>query len=223
MLKILPRFPFNCSIQFWNDLTTSWIDIKSRLWKKWEQIIGVKYPIITVSKKISEHHRKYCKNVYEVPNYPEKDSIKIKNFNEATKNNLCSVYLGQDSVKNKNPIRNIRGLHDMFYSGKNLGKLKRIGISSPNDSKIQSCGFVPMHEAYEIMQKNCHIGLLPWRPFWFHEYCCPNKVYEYAHNGLWLITVEDLTQVVDDFGKNCDKFSTYKELSSLLEYYNQNS
>ena len=80
-----------------------------------------------------------------------------------------------------------------------------------------------MHEAYEIMQKNCHIGLLPWHPFWFHEYCSPNKVYEYAHNGLWLITVEDLTEVVDDFGKNCDKFSTYKELSLLLEYYNQNS
>ena len=194
--------------------------IKKRLWKKWEQIIGKQYPIITVSKKISEHHKKYCKNVFLVPNFPLKDSIQMAKFNEATKSNLTSVYLGNDPNDGSNPIRDIRSLHEIFYSS-NIGNLKRIGVSSPNDSKIQSYGFVPMKEAYQIMQNHCHIGLLPWRPFWFHEYCCPNKVYEYAHNGLWLITTDDLYQVVDDFGENCDKFDSYEKLTSLLDYYYQ--
>jgi len=195
--------------------------IKEKLWKKWENMIGEKHPIITVSKTIANHHKKYCKNVFVVPNYPRKNSIENKYFNEATNNNLSSVYLGTD-FKDSNSIRNIRGLHEIFSEEKNTGFLKRIGVSSPNNSKIQSFGFIPMKEAYQIMQKQCHIGLLPWRHHWFHEYCCPNKVYEYAHNGLWLVTIDDLSPVIDDFGKFCDKFNSYDNLSSLLEFYNQN-
>ena len=195
--------------------------IKEGLWKKWEIKIGEKHPIITVSKPIADHHKKYCKNVFVVPNYPRKDSIKMKIFNKATNGKLCSVYLGTDS-EDANSIRNIRGLHEIFSSEKNVGCLKRIGVSSPNNSKIQSFGFIPMRETYKIMQTYCHIGILPWRHHWFHEYCCPNKVYEYAHNGLWLITIDDLTPVIDDFGKYCDKFDSYENLSSLLEFYNQN-
>lgn len=195
--------------------------IKERLWKKWEKKIGEKHPIITVSKTIAKHHKKYCKNVYVVPNYPRKDSIEMKNFNEATNGNLCSVYLGTD-LEDANSIRNIRGLHEIFSEEKNAGFLKRIGVSLPNNSKIQSYGFIPIREVYQIMQNYCHIGLLPWRHHWFHGYCCPNKVFEYVHNGLWLITIDDLTPVIDDFGKYCDKFDSYDNLSSLLEFYNQN-
>lgn len=196
-------------------------NLKEGLWKKWEQKIGEKHPIIAVSKTIAQHHKKYCKNVFVVPNYPTKNSIEMKKFIESTKDNMCSVYLGTDS-EDLNSIRNIRGLHEIFSSKKDVGFLKRIGVSSPNNSKIQSFGFIPMREAYKIMQKYCHVGLLPWHHHWFHQYCCPNKVYEYAHNGLWLITIDDLTPVIDDFGKHCDKFSSYDNLSSLLEFYNQN-
>jgi len=193
---------------------------KEKLWKKWEEKIGEKYPIITVSNLIAQHHKKYCKNVFVVPNYPTRDSIELKNIKEVKKSNLCSVYIGTDSVENIDPIRNIRGLHDIFLSEKDVGHLNRIGVSSPNNSKIQSFGFIPMKEAYQIMQKNCHIGLLPWQHHWFHEYCSPNKVYEYALCGLWLITINDLKSVIDDFGPHCDTFGDYKELVSLLRHYN---
>jgi len=197
-------------------------NLKESIWKRWEYKIGEKHPIITVTNPIADHHKKYCKKVYVVPNYPEKSLTQLKDLNDAIKGELCSVYIGTDSVDNSIPIRNIFGFHDIFFSGKDVGFLKRIGVSSPNNSKIQSFGFIPMKEAYQIMQISCHIGLLPWRHHWFHKYCCPNKVYEYAHNGLWLITIDDLKPVTDDFGKYCDKFSSYEQLASLLEFYNQN-
>ncbi len=195
--------------------------IKNKMYKKWEEEIGEKFPIITTSKQKANHHRKYCKNVFVVPNYPRRNFIKTEYFNEATKNNLVSAYIGKDIGK-INGNRNIQGFHEIFLSGKKIGKLVRIGVSDPNNEWVKSFGYVHFSKAFEIMQKNCHIGIVPWQPNWFHRYISPNKPYEYAHCGLWVATINDLTNVIDDFGENCDSFSNYDELVSILEYYNEN-
>jgi glycosyltransferase involved in cell wall biosynthesis len=194
--------------------------IKQRVWKKWEERIGEKFPIITTTKNQAKHHERYCKNVFVVPNYPRSDFISPEPFMEAVKNELVSAYIGKD-IGSQNPHRNIEGLHEIFSSNK-IGKLVRIGVSQPNNSNIESTGFVHFSKAYQILQQKCHVGLMPWHPHWLHKYSSPNKPYEYAHCGLWVLTTSDLENVVDDFGDNCDTFDTYEKLKELLEHYNQN-
>lgn len=195
--------------------------IKQRVWRKWEEKIGEKFPIITTTNNQAKHHKRYCKNVFVVPNYPRSDFISPEPLVEAIKNNLVSAYIGKD-VGSQNPHRNIDGLHKIFSENK-AGKLIKIGVSEPNNNNIESTGFVHFSKAYQIMQKNCHIGLMPWQPHWFHKYSSPNKPYEYAHCGLWVITTSDLVNVVDDFKENCDTFDTYGKLAEILKYYNQNT
>jgi hypothetical protein len=193
--------------------------LKRTRWQSYERELGARHPIITVSEKIAEHHKQYCKNVFVVPNYPPRDSIKSKSFVEATNGNLQSVYMGRDSTLNPLSFRNITGFHEIFSNNKHVGNLARIGVETPNTSTIKSFGLLQMEEAYTIMQQ-CHIGLVPWHRHWFHEYCVPNKAYEYAHCGLWLITIDDILPVINDFGSLCDTYKRYDDLSDLLYYYN---
>jgi len=194
--------------------------IKENLWSKWEQELGEKHSIITVSAKIAEHHKKYCKNVFVVPNYPSKNSIKSFEFQQATNENLCSVYFGKDNVLDSDSVRNVSGLHDVFTLNNECGTLARIGVSSKNTNNIQFYGYVESEKAYHVMQKSCHVGLLPWHKHWFHQYCSPNKVYEYALCGLLVMTINDLKPVTDDFKSYCDTFGDYTELQTLLKHYN---
>lgn len=194
--------------------------LKCGLWEEREKYLGERHPIITISEKIAEHHRKYCKRVFVVPNYPLQIAIKLDNISKATKGNLQSVYLGRDSTSNPTSFRNITQLYEIFSDSSDVGNLARIGVTEPSTSKIRCFGLLQMEEAYSIMQQQCHIGLVPWHRHWFHKYCVPNKAYEYAHCGLWLITIDDIFPVINDFGSLCDTFSNYSELSNLLEYYN---
>lgn len=194
--------------------------LKGKQWAAFEHKLGRKHPIITVSEGIADHHRQYCQNVFVVPNYPRLNEMKSINLNKATNGKVQSVYLGRDPVLNPSSFRDISHLHVIFSDRKHVGNLARIGVAGPTTPTIKSFGLVRMVDAYRIMQEQCHIGLVPWRRHWFHKYCVPNKVYEYAHCGLWLITIDDLHPVINDFGSLCDTFGNYEELGSLLEYYN---
>lgn len=196
--------------------------IKEKRWEDWENKIGEKCPIITVSQPIANSHEKYCKNVYVVPNYPVKDEIILKNFKPAGKRELHTIYLGRDSWENFSAVRNINGLHELFNSKSDIGKLIRIGVSEPNTSNIQCFGLKKMPEAYRIMQEEGHVGLLTWKKHWFHRYCNPNKAYEYAHCGLQVIITNDFEAVIDDFGKFCDKISDLNDLAHILQFYKEN-
>ena len=197
-------------------------NLKHGLWSKWETEIGEKHPVITVSEQIAQHYRKFCKNAFVIPNYPNADTIRFGGISEASKDKLCSAYLGRDLEESPNSVRNISGLHSVFSGEKNTGTLLRIGVSEPNTSRIKSAGLLKMDDAYRMLNRDAHIGLVPWKRHWFHKYCNPNKVYEYAHCGLWLAVTDDLTPVVEDFGEHCDKFDSYDELAGLLEHYNDN-
>lgn len=196
--------------------------LKYDLWSQWEIDLGEKHPVITVSEQIAQHYRKFCKNAFVVPNYPNANTIRFDGMSEASKGMLCSAYLGRDLEESPNSVRNISGLHKVFSGTQNTGNLLRIGVSEPNTSRIKSVGLLKMDDAYKTLNREAHIGLVPWKKHWFHEYCNPNKVYEYAHCGLWLAVTDDLKPVLDDFGKHCDKFSSHEELANLLVRYNDN-
>ncbi len=180
--------------------------------------IAMNHPVITVSKPIADHYKQFSNNVFVVQNYPSKDAIKIDTINDSSE--ICSVYVGMDSNSNYKSYRDISGLHDIFNKPK-TGRLIRIGVNEPNNDRISSLGYIPMHKVFTIMYEKCNIGLLPWKRHWFHKYCNPNKVYEYAYCGLWLLTIDDIPSIINDFGSLCDTFSNYDELADILQYYNE--
>ena len=138
----------------------------------------------------------------------------------ATGGRLVSIYLGADSMHNPNPIRNIAGLHDIFDNGSD-GRLVRIGVKSPNNNTIRSVGNIPMADAYEIMIRQGHFGLLPWQKHWFHRYVSPNKIGEYAHCGLLPLVIRDAEFVIGELGGHCETFDDYDQLKGKLAHYNQ--
>jgi hypothetical protein len=64
-----------------------------------------------------------------------------------------------------------------------------------------------------------HIGLLPWKKHWVHNYANPNKPYEYAHAGLLNVLISDAVPVIDTLGKYVRTFDDYDELGDILASY----
>ncbi|RMF28985.1 MAG: hypothetical protein D6752_06725, partial [Candidatus Nitrosothermus koennekii] len=194
----------------------------SKRWREWEHMLAYSHPVITVSNGIAEYYSKLSKHVYVVPNYPSKDASNIfESINYDHKDDLCSVYVGMDTKAKYSAYRDILGLEEIFLKP-HTGMLIRIGVNEPNNHRIRALGYLPMAKVFEVMYNECQIGLLPWKRHFFHKYCSPNKVYEYAYCGLWIITIDDIPSIKEDFGDLCDTFSNYDELRELLVYYNSN-
>jgi hypothetical protein len=66
------------------------------------------------------------------------------------------------------------------------------------------------------------IGLIPWKKHWSHPFLNPNKAYEYAHAGLFVMPTSDMESVITTLGNNCLAFQDYDDLLSKLEYFKSN-
>jgi len=66
------------------------------------------------------------------------------------------------------------------------------------------------------------IGLIPWKKHWSHPFLNPNKAYEYAHAGLFVMLTSDLTSVIHTLGDNCLTFENYDDLALKLQYFKTN-
>lgn len=190
----------------------------------WEKKIAERAPIITISQEIANVYRKMSNKVFVVPNFPTTDAIPIGSniLLHASPDNMVSVYFGADRESNPHEFRNISGLHNTFRSSVDIGSLVRIGIETNTEPNIESLGFLPIREAYEIMQERCHIGLVPWKPHWFHKYCSPSKAYEYAHCGLYVMVTHNLQEVVSTMDSHCDTYGDFTELTEKLRYLKNN-
>ncbi len=214
---------FKASMNAYGDGLGRNIEFKLASWltARWEKFVAEKAPVITVSQQIANEYRKITNKVSVVPNFPLEDAkMNPMAFNYANSTNLTSVYIGNDTEEKPHQFRNIVGLYDVFRNH-DVGKLVRIGVAYPKEEKIESIGFVPLHEAYQTMY-SCHVGLIPWKPHWFHKYCNPNKAYEYAHCGLYVMTTENLEEIISTFGEHCDTFKDYDELVEKLSYFKHN-
>ncbi len=74
---------------------------------------------------------------------------------------------------------------------------------------------------YGEMSKHS-IGLIPFKKHWSHSYLSPNKAYEYAHAGLYVMCTSSLTTIRETLKDNCSTFEDYETLIPQLEYFKSN-
>lgn len=188
---------------------------------KWEKELVSSYPTITVSDKIAEELMELgdTNKVFVTPNYPLEDEIKDIPPPQFHKE-LSSVYAG---IGNKlMPHRNIDGLTETF-SEFDIGNLVVIGDTGDQKpiKRIKYTGFLPRSKMYEEMSKHS-IGLVPFKNHWFHKYISPNKAYEYAHAGLFVMCTSSLITMSNILGEHCITFNNYEEMTSKLNNFKNN-
>ena len=196
--------------------------LKSRYVKIWthiEEDLVSSTPTITVSNTIVVDLKKVGKRIYLVPNFPlrdEVDWIPKPEFHH----HKSSVYAGVEPTGTvKSMHRNIEGFTELF-SNNDYGELFIMGWS--NNKKIstlnvQYLGFLDRTEMYKQMQKHS-IGIVPFRPHWSHVFISPNKAYEYAHAGLFVISSNGFIPVFETLQDNCLAFTDYADLQTKLRY-----
>jgi hypothetical protein len=198
-----------------------------KLWTKWEKDLVCSVPTIVTTDKVAEEFKVVDNNnnnnsnrVFVVPNFPMKWEVKdLKSpiFHDT----LSSVYAGKDKLSDKTrPHRNMDGLTDIFKDN-NVGCLTMIGVEGESSANTKFLGFLSREAMYDEMYKHS-IGLIPFKPHWLHPYRDSNKAYEYAHAGLFVMTVSSLESVVKHFKGTCATFESYNDMISQLKYFNDN-
>ena len=160
---------------------------------EWEHEILERYPVLTVCENIAREHRKIAQHVGVTKNYPLlAEAEDLKNQETRTGN----VYVGGDfNLPKFLPHRNMSGLKDVL------------------DFEI-----ITGMEHSAMMNRLTHfnIGLTPWRSHPFHQYCEPNKHYEYLVAGLQVILTSSLAHPFHN-EPYVHSFKTYEEIPALID------
>jgi len=193
-------------------------------WTNWEKELVLSLPTITVSEQIANELREVAdgktKEIIVVPNFPLEAEISFKEPQDH--GHLSSVYAGGDSKHKQVTNRDISGLTNLFADN-DIGNLTIIGWEHAESSeKYKATGFLPRDKMFSEMIQNS-IGLIPWKKHWSHPFLNPNKAYEYAHAGLFVMLTADLKSVVSTLEDNCLTFEDYEDLASKLEYFRSNT
>jgi glycosyltransferase involved in cell wall biosynthesis len=193
-------------------------------WTNWEKELVLSVPTITVSEQIANELREVgdgkTKEIIVVPNFPLETEISFKE--PQAHGHLSSVYAGGDSKHKQVTNRDISGLTNVFADN-DIGNLTIIGWEHAESSeKYKVTGFLPRDKMFSEMIQNS-IGLIPWKKHWSHPFLNPNKAYEYAHAGLFVMLTSDLSSVASTLEDNCLTFEDYDDLASKLEYFRSNT
>lgn len=193
-------------------------------WTNWEKELVLSVPTITVSEQIANELREVgdgkTQEIIVVPNFPLEAEISFKEPQDH--GHLSSVYAGGDSKHKQVTNRDISGLTNLFADN-DIGNLTIIGWEHAESSeKYKATGFLPRDKMFSEMIQNS-IGLIPWKKHWSHPFLNPNKAYEYAHAGLFVMLTSDLRSVVSTLEDNCLTFEDYDDLASKLEYFRSNT
>ena len=193
-------------------------------WTNWEKELVLSVPTITVSEQIANELREVgdgkTKEIIVVPNFPLETEISFKE--PQAHGHLSSVYAGGDSKHKQVTNRDISGLTNLFADN-DIGNLTIIGWEHAESSeKYKATGFLPREKMFSEMIRNS-IGLIPWKKHWSHPFLNPNKAYEYAHAGLFVMLTSDLRSVASTLEDNCLTFEDYDDLASKLEYFRSNT
>jgi glycosyltransferase involved in cell wall biosynthesis len=199
------------------------------LWTRWEkELLSMSIPTIVTTAEVAEDmRRKYSSStvdrIFVVPNLPmesETQSLMEPKYY----GRLSSTYAGADWLySNLRAHRNLEGLIDIFLKY-NAGDLVMIGVdpdSIPPSSRIRYLEFLPRQLMYNEMSKHS-IGLMAFKKHWSHKFKSPNKAYEYAHAGLFVMCTSSFHSVIESFKGNCCIFDEYDDLASYLVYYRDN-
>lgn len=163
-----------------------------RITPKWERAILEKYPVLTVGDRIAEEHREIADYVGVTKNYPL--LTEVEHLEDGEHRRGC-VYVGNDfELPRFLPHRDMSGLDSLvafdYISG------------------------YP-HEVMMELLTHYRVGLTPWKPHPFHQYCDPNKNYEYLHAGLQVVLSRSL---VDPFKgvRYMHSFEEYRDIPALI-------
>jgi glycosyltransferase involved in cell wall biosynthesis len=191
-------------------------------WTKWEKELVSSVPTLTVSEQIAQElamDRDGGKEIFVVPNFPME--AEATEFSEPKSHKyLTCVYAGGDSKQKQATNRDISGLTNLFVDN-DIGNLTIIGWEAESSEKFKATGFLARDKMFNEMSQNS-TGLIPWKKHWSHPFLNPNKAYEYAHAGLFVMLTSDLTSVINTLGDNCLTFEDYDDLASKLEYFKTN-
>jgi hypothetical protein len=185
------------------------------LWKQWESNVIPDAPTVTVCEATAEEHSKRGgHNVFVVPNLPcEKE---MKEVAPPVKRGapLSAAAIGNDFTAPMR-IRDSRYLLQIFASGR-YGHLTAIGDPALHPSaNVEAVKSMPHMEMLQRLS-NCHIGIIGWKPHWFHKFCNPNKAYEYMAAGLIPVVPSTLTPVLSLCNHFAMAFSNYDQLAMAL-------
>ena len=207
-------------------------DYATRLWKKWERELVCSNTTITVSDEIADklraihtngnnNNKRSSNRIFVVPNYPLSSEVK---FFEKPRyhDRLSCVYAGlSGKVQIPTSHTNIDGLTEAFIEN-NIGGLTVIGWNNTKSfENVKYSGFLSRDSMYKEMFAHS-IGLIPWRKHWSHSYANPNKAYEYAHAGLFVMCTESLKPVIKTLNEHCTTFEDHTDLVSKLAYFKDN-
>ena len=190
-------------------------------WTKWEKELVSSVPTIAVSEAIANALKRdgNSKGIFVVPNLPLRvetaDMVSISPHSE-----LSSVYAGGDMLGSQVTNRDISGLTEVFNRN-NIGSLTIIGWEPHLDGKIKATGFLPRQKMYYEMYQNS-IGLIPWKKHWSHKFLSPNKAFEYAHAGLYVMLTADLISLKEMLKNNCTTFEDYADMVDKICYFKYN-
>jgi len=185
------------------------------MWGEWQREIVERVPTLVTSVPILDSYSRYGKKVFLLPNFLSKLEVESIKFSRRY-DELTSGYVGRD-LSGWSEQRIINHIPKMFAE-KDIGFLVIIGDDSFNakSAKINSLGMLP-HDKLLGQLSKCHVGLIPWKRHWYHKYCLPNKVSEYAHTGLLTVASSSLTEVNGTLGKYCRAFNDPTEFVEVME------
>jgi len=158
--------------------------------------------------------------IFVVPNFPLRREV--GEFREPHPHaRLSCTYAGGDAHnKEKYPHLNREGLPELF-SNHDIGDLTIIGSEGPSSENVRYTGYLKRDSMYVEMSKHS-IGLIPFKKHWSHAYLNPNKAYEYAHAGLYVMCTSSLTTIRETLKDNCSTFEDYETLLPQLDYFKGN-
>ena len=198
-------------------------DYAIRLWTKWEGEVISSHPTITVSSSIAEEMKTTVgnnKKIFVVPNYPLRAEVGSIGRPHRHVRLSCTYAGGDAHNKEKYPHLNRDELPELF-SNHDMGDLTIIGSKGPSSQNVRYTGYLKRDSMYAEMSKHS-IGLIPFRKHWSHQYLNPNKAYEYAHAGLYVMCTSSLTSIRETLKENCSTFEDYETLVPQLQYFNSN-
>lgn len=160
---------------------------------KWERTLLERYPVLTVSERIADEHRRRARHVGLTRNFPTLREVSTL-VDKEDRNGV--VYVGNDFLlPTFVPHRDMAGLRSHIDF--------EVLVGLPHGAMMERL-------------THCRIGLTPWRSHWFHQYCDPNKHYEYLNAGLQVVVTNTLCEPLsnDPF---VHAFESYDSLPQLLE------
>jgi len=184
------------------------------LWTRWESDVIQSVPTIAVCEPTAAAHAKKGARVFVVPNMPTVNETRSIPRPKAKGSPLSTVMVGNE-FSSPMKIRDSWGALGVFADD-SVGELLVVGEPQPISCRnVRTVGFID-HLAMLRELTNHHVGLIPWKPHWFHQFCSPNKGYEYMHAGLIPVFPGTMLPFAESCGDFGHAFYDYRELRQVL-------